>query len=213
MESLFSLLGRPGIYASWPGSGFTAAYASATTLTLGGAGIPTITDSVQILGVIEFEASKARWHEKRSRQHVTSYAAPTLTMAGAGFGATSDFVVIVASDIDIAVHLSAALSYTSSSVTTYETPGTAVVSGSSAISNAAATQLNGGGAQPCIGVIVQSRQGNSPIAIGDNGIAGVNEGHVLQGGASISIDTDDVSNLYAYATVLNEQLDWLAIVR
>jgi hypothetical protein len=106
------------------------------------------------------------------------------------------------------VHLSQGLDPTSSGVTTEEVPASGGNEATQAISNAAATPLNGGASLPCIWVIVQNRVAQSPIAVGWSTIAGVNEGTILQAGASVTIPVDDVAKVYGWATVLNEQLDW-----
>jgi len=105
------------------------------------------------------------------------------------------------------------LNYTNDSVEARETPASGLTSGSTQVSNAAVTMLNGGTSLPCIRATVQNRVGNSPIAIGDSGLAGVNEGQILQAGASLEADIDDVAKLGSYATVLNERLDWIAWTR
>lgn len=109
-------------------------------------------------------------------------------------------------------YLSQGLDHTTSSVEAWGQPATGITSGSTAISNVAATAV-AAAAIPCIEVTIQNRVGNGPIAVGDAGIAGVNEGTILQAGASITIDTDDVAKIFAWSTNLNDPLDWQCATR
>lgn len=111
------------------------------------------------------------------------------------------------------VHLTQGLERTTDSITSWAKMPTGVASGTTQVSNAAATALNGGTSLECVLLLLQNRVGNSPIAFGDSGIAGVNEGLILQAGAWDLIRIDNVSKLYGYATVLNENVDWLAFTR
>jgi len=128
------LLGLPGIYFS--PVHFTATYLSATTLTLAGAGMPTITDRSQILGVIELRATEARYKYYPSRDLMISEAAGTLTATGAAFAATSIFIVLIAGPVQgfntvqeaMEVMLAVGLDPTSSSVKNYNQVGSGVVS-------------------------------------------------------------------------------------
>lgn len=100
-RDFLGLIGRIGIYHS--PVHFSATYASPTTLSLAGAGLPTITDATQILGVVEFPASKARPRTYWAADCLTSYAAPILTVAGADFVSGSKFMVIIAGDTDVVI--------------------------------------------------------------------------------------------------------------
>lgn len=86
--------------------------------------------------------------------------------------------------------------------------------GSDNISNAAATQLNGGASLPCKWVEAQNRVGNGPIAVGGPTIAAVAaDGVVLQAGASIKLEVEDIDEVWFYATNLNDPIDWTARTR
>lgn len=103
-RDFLEVIGRIGIYHS--PVHFSATYASATALSLAGAGLPTITDASQILGVVEFPAPISATGPARPRtywaaDHVTSYAVPTLTVLGAAFAATSKFTVLISGDTDV----------------------------------------------------------------------------------------------------------------
>ena len=265
---IMGLLGRSGIYIS--PVHFAATYASATTLTLAGAGLPAITDDSQIIGVVEFPSGTARHEWKSAREYATSYAAGTLTMTGAAFANGSLFMVFVAGphhlDADLAallaviqsaiedhgtalsddavvkvgaeavsgtpaaladgevarlatnlvrslgMHLTQGFDPTTHKVECWKKPGTHVVSGSTQISNAAATALSGTSI-PCVRVYTQNRNGNADIAVGDSGIPGVSEGIIFSADEWDDFEVDDVADIYAYATNNNERLDWFAIVR
>lgn len=118
---IMGLLGRSGIYIS--PVHFAATYASATTLTLAGAGLPAITDDSQIIGVVEFPSGTARHEWKSAREYATSYAAGTLTMTGAAFANGSLFMVFVAGPHHLDADLAALLAEIQSAI---EDHGTAL---------------------------------------------------------------------------------------
>lgn len=111
------------------------------------------------------------------------------------------------------VHLTQGLDHTTSSVAGWEVPASGVSSGTTAISNAAATSM-AAASTPCIRVTIQNRATNAgSMAVGDSGIAGVNEGAILVPGASITLEIDDVAKVYAWASALNDDCDWIAETR
>jgi len=93
------LLGRPGIYFS--GIDFTAAYATATTLTLGDiAGLPTVASLIsanapEVRGVLEIQATSNKHIWWGAETNTPSFAAGTLTMNGVAFTAASQYIVVV----------------------------------------------------------------------------------------------------------------------
>ncbi|MBW2264354.1 MAG: hypothetical protein JRG91_20505 [Deltaproteobacteria bacterium] len=93
------LLGRPGTYFS--PVDFTAAYATAETLTLGDvAGLPTVASLIandeQIRGVLEIKPTSGdtTWWDARDNKPA-AFAGGTLTLPGAGFTTGSAYIVMV----------------------------------------------------------------------------------------------------------------------
>ena len=99
MTELQRLIGRPGMYYS--PTDFTAAYATATTLTLGDiAGLPTVASLIsanapEVRGVLEIQATSNKHIWWSAKTNTPSFAAGTLTMNGVAFTAASQYIVVV----------------------------------------------------------------------------------------------------------------------
>jgi len=214
---MLQVCGMPGVYSS--PKDFTAAYRGPDTITLT-LGALTAPSDEQLLAVWE-----------KVGGYVTNVFLPTknemtmtgsvLKVSGASFTSGAEYVVAFFGQLKgynstaelLGVYLGIALDETNDNVTSWIKAATGLVSGSSQISNAAATALNGGTSLTIVGCLCQCRSGNSPIALGDSGILGVNEGAILPGGASLPWDINDIAKIYGWATVLNERIDWLAATR
>lgn len=89
--------------------------------------------------------------------------------------------------------------------------GTQIVSGTNAV-GAAAAALNGGAAIFCKSVTLQSRNGNlGAIFLGDSTVTAGTRGIRLAANDIITVTIDDVSKIFAIATLPDQQLDWVLL--
>ncbi len=215
VRDFLRVIGRGGICLSFPGSGFTAVYATAETLTLGGAGIPTITDASQILGVIEWPAGQARPRIHWATDYATSYAAPTLTMDGADFAAGSKFSVIVAVPGAQGVFLSQGFDYTLCSTKTYEVPGFTITRGTRDCTVANTAYPLAATSTPCFICFIWAREANAGTCIwGDPGITTVGAPLPKPSVAILMpIPISNVNLLNGASSGAGDDIDWLCIAR
>ena len=96
--------------------------------------------------------------------------------------------------------------YTTSSVTTRETPASGGVPGTTAISNAATTPLNAGTSAACKRVTV-CNNGTGWMRVGV-GVQTATTGIVLQPGDTRTMDVDDIAKVQAWAQNLNDPCGW-----